>query len=595
MLAVLAALQFAWTGQLSRAQEAMMQNALSNSIRQFEQAIQREAAYLLFLFQPRIRGGRQERWDQYAEDYALWSETTSNPEMLRRMLFYGYESDGSRILRELPLGATEPVPADWGEEFGGLRDSLDSASDRLGRGRDLRPFAWTVFPEAQAVTRPEPSFGGVRRGADRIQRRVAGGYVILVLDWAYITDTLLPGTVRRLFAGPEGEQLYEVAIAAAGGAGFLYRSHPSIGRSWLAAADSRRRLRLFRDPQPRGPGPGSGPQAEGDRRPGTASGPNERPRGPAGPAGIARRAPGGALSRIYMDGGDIPPPLIIAAKHTSGSLAGVVERQRVRSLATGLGVLLVLASAMVLVVVGARRAEQLAGMQMEFVAGVTHELRTPLSVIRSVGENLADGVAQRQEQILRYGQLVRDQVDRLSQMVEQTLQFAALESGKRQFRFAWIDAGRAVKEALERARPMIEQAGFALEHGEVKHLPPARADREAVQQILANLLSNAVKYGKPGRWVRVETGADEDGASPEVQIRVHDRGPGIPASEARRIFDAYYRGSAAGEGSIRGSGLGLKLARDLAQGMGGKLSFRSEPGKGSVFTLHLPTRVESEA
>lgn len=595
MVAVLAALQIAWTDQLSLAQEAMMQNALSNSIRQFEQAIQRELAYLLFLFQPRVRGGRQERWNQYAEDYALWSETTAHPAMLRRMLFYALDSDGSRILLELPLGGTEPVPADWSEEFVRLRASLDATGDRAGRTRDLRPFAWTVFPAARAVARPEPSFGGIRRGPDRAQRRIAGGNVILILDWAYITETFLPVTIRRLFAGPDGEQLYEVAIATRGDPGILFRSDSSIGPDWLAAADSRRRFRLLREPQAPGPGPGPGPQAEGRRRPGPGSGANERPRGPAGGSGIVRRAAGSSRSRIYIAGGDALPPLMIAATHTSGSLEGAVERQRARSLATGLGVLLVLAGAMALVVVGARRAEQLAGMQMEFIAGVTHELRTPLSVIRSVGENLADGVTSGAEQVRRYGELIRDQGDRLSRMVEQTLQFAALESGKRQFHIVWLDAGSAVNKALEQAGPMIEQAGFALERSEDRRLPRARGDEEAVQQILANLLSNAVKYGEPGRWVRVEAGADDDGSSAEVQIRVHDRGKGILASEGRRIFDAYYRGSAAGEENIQGSGLGLKLARDLALGMGGNLSFRSDPGKGSVFTLHLPTQAESEA
>lgn len=572
-----------------------MQNALSNSIRQFEQAIQRELAYLLFLFQPSVRGGRQERWNRYAEDYVLWSETSAHPAMLRRLLVYDNEPDGSRTLRELPLEGTEPVPVGWGEDLAGLRASLDAAGERAGRTRDLRPFAWTVFPEARAVARPEPSFTGFRRGPDRAQRRVAAGNVILVLNWSYVTETFLPETVRRLFTGPDGEQLYEVAISTGDDAGFLFRSDPSIGPGWLAAADSRRRFRLLRDPPPRGPGPGPGLPPESSRRPGAASEANERPRGPGGATGIARRSSANARSRIYLAGGEPLPPLVIAATHISGSLAGVVERQRARSLATGLGVLLVLAGAMALVLVGARRAEQLAGMQMEFIAGVTHELRTPVSVIRSVGENLADGVASGTEKVRRYGELIRDQGDRLSRMVEQTLQFAALESGKRQFHIVWLDAGSAVKRALEQARPMIEQSGFALERSEGRRLPPARGDEEAVQQILANLLSNAVKYGEPGRWVRVETGADEAGTSAEVQIRVHDGGKGIPPSERRRIFDPYYRGSAAGEGNIQGSGLGLKLARDLALGMGGNLSFRSDPGKGSVFTLHLPTQAESEA
>ncbi len=593
MLIVLAGLQFAWTGQLSQAQEAMMQNALSNSMRQCEQAIEQELMYLLVQFQPRARGARQQAWNFYSNLYALWAQTASHPQLIRRMLFNSYGPDGSSVLRELSQGAVPASIATWDGELAGLRDARDVVSDR--RGRELRPFAWTVYPDAQALVRPEQYGRNPDREQDGVPRPGLVGHLIVVLDWAYITDTLLPEIVGRLFSGPDGEQLYEVAISAGSDSRVLYRSDPAIGSDWLAGADRRRRFRLLRDPSVRGPGPGGGTPGDDRRRTGVLGGRNDRPRGPEGVSGPGRRPPTAGRPRVVVAGGNSIPELEIAATHISGSLAGVVERQRARSLGTGLGVLLVLAGAMALVVVSARRAEQLAGMQMEFIAGVSHELRTPLSVIRSVGENLADGVVRADAQVRRYGELIRDQGLRLSEMVEQTLQFAALESGKRRFHFVWLDPAKAAGNALDLARPMIKQAGFALELGEDQGLPLARVDEKAVQQILANLLSNAVKYGEPGRWVRVETGADETNASSGVQIRVCDRGKGIPASDAGRVFDAYYRGAAAVEEGIQGSGLGLKLARDLALGMGGHLSLCSEPGKGSVFTLHLPTESQANA
>ena len=359
-------------------------------------------------------------------------------------------------------------------------------------------------------------------------------------------------------------------MADAGGH-FLYRSDEGLGAGWLERTSP----------------PGLASEREG--RPNTED-VDAREAETVPPA--TRQLFGPRRTRMILAGDELALDLEIAAKHVSGSLDRAVAQQRVRNLGTGFGVLLLLAGAMALVVVSARRAAQLAAMQMEFVAGITHELRTPLSVICSVGENLADGVVGAGQQARRYGPLIRDQGGHLAELVEQTLQFAALEAGRRRYHLISLNPSQAVEAALEQARPMIEQAGFKLKRGETTQLPQVRADEKALQQSLANLPSNAVKYGKPGCWVRVETVAQDNRGYPEVQIRVRVGGMGIPAAEARRIFDAFYHGSAATEDNIHGSGLGLKLTRDLVQGMGGRLSFQSVLNKGSVFTIHLPALSE---
>ncbi|MDE0260885.1 MAG: HAMP domain-containing sensor histidine kinase [Bryobacterales bacterium] len=599
MLVLLGALQFAWTGQVSEAQAAMMQNALSNSVRQLEQETERELMFLLSLMRPEGRGGQQLDWSRCAEGYAIWAETTAHAGLLARILVHQSGRDGEASLQELPLGETEPVAAEWDPQLASVERALAEVAGRFGRGRG--PFTWTLLPEVSAVVRPIVTLDRLRRGAQRVPRSSGSAFIIVVLDWSYVADEMLPGLIDRLFSGADGERLYEVAIAVRNGENgerFLYRSDPSIDAAWLAGADMRRRSRLFRSlPERPGPpqaGPPGGPdpirrlalEAGRDERAGEAGGQGQQ-------GGV--RPPQGGRGRIVIAGAGAGLGVELAAAHVSGSLAGAVARQRARNLGAGLGVLLLLAGAMALVVVSARRASRLAAMQMEFIAGVSHELRTPLSVICSVGENLADGVVSSAEGAKRYGQLIFSQGRRLGEMVEQTLQFASLESGKRQFKLARIDPEMAVQRAVDQARPMIEQAGFALERGTVPDLPRVRADENALQQILANLISNAVKYGDPGRWIRVEADTSESDGDPEVRIRVCDRGRGIPKEEEERVFDAFYRGAAAGDGNIEGSGLGLKLARDLAQGMGGKLSMRSEPGQGSVFTLHLPALVDAEA
>lgn len=596
MLVLLGALQFAWTGQLSEAQAAMMQNALSNSVRQFEQEVERELMFLLALMRPEGRGGQQLDWNRCAEGYALWAETSAHTGLLSRILVHQVGRDSAAVLQELPLGEAEPVAAEWDPQLEPVERTLAQASGRLSRGRG--PLTWTLFPKANAIVRPIVVVDRLRRGAPRGPRSDRSAFIIVVLDWNYVVQQMLPELVDRLFSGADGERLYEVAIAVRDGESFLYRSDPSIDAAWLAGADMRRRLRLFRSPQERlGPplaAPAGGPDAI--RRLALEAGRSERggEPGATGQQGGVR-PPLGGRGRIAIAGASAGLDVEFAAAHVSGSLAGAVAQQRARNLGAGLGVLLLLAGAMALVVVSARRASRLAAMQMEFIAGVSHELRTPLSVICSVGENLADGVVSSAEGAKRYGQLIFSQGRRLGEMVEQTLQFASLESGKRQFKLARIDPEMAVQRAVDQARPMIEQAGFALERGTAPGLPRVRADENALQQILANLISNAVKYGDPGRWIRVEADTGQSDGDPEVRIRICDRGRGIPKEEEGRVFDAFYRGAAAGEGNIQGSGLGLKLARDLAQGMGGKLSMQSKPGEGSVFTLHLPALVDAEA
>ena len=594
MLVILAGLQFMWTGQLSRAQAAMMQTALANSARQFEQEIGREITPLLVLFQPRPRNLPADNWSRFAEGYSLWSQTSAHPQILRRLLVYSKSEGRPGSLVELPLGEGRPVEVAWNEELAPVRSSLEGEGwNRGGGGRDLRGFGWRVFPSAKAVARAIFPRQRPRRDPNEGPREAPSDFLILVLDWTFATESMLPEVAERVFAGPDGEQLYEVAVVVSGGDRFLYRSDDSIDSGWLEKADLRRRLQLTGQPPLRGGGPPG--LLEPMRRLGGEPGRRGRPRDAENPPRSGWRPLNLGRMRLLVAGTGPPVSLEIAASHVSGSLGGVVARQRVRNLATGMGVLLLLGGAMVLVVVSARRANQLAEMKMEFIAGITHEIRTPLAVICSVGENLADGVVGASQEAKRYGELIRDQGRRLSEMVEQTLQFAARESRGRAYRLVPIDVAAAVRKAVDQAGPMVQQAGFTLERDEQPDLPLVSADEKAVQQILANLLSNAVKYGKPGRWVRVETVEAARKGADEVQIRVVDRGMGIPRREQARIFDAFFRGAAAAEKNIRGSGLGLKLARDLASGMGCELTFRSDPGRGTMFALHLPVQPDSSA
>ena len=279
----------------------------------------------------------------------------------------------------------------------------------------------------------------------------------------------------------------------------------------------------------------------------------------------------------------------LIVRHSAGSLEQVVAAHQNRNLAMSFGVLLLLCVSMGMILVSAQRAQRLAKAQIDFVAGVSHELRTPLAVICSAAENLADGVVGEKARIAEYGTLIRDEGRRLTAMVEQTLQFAAGQSNRQTYQLKRHPVAEIVEDALQQAKPALESADYHVEKTVAADLPAVEADAAALSQTLQNLIGNAVKYGGASRWVGVRAeSAEAPAGGQEVRISVEDKGLGISSHELPHVFDPFFRGKQATSRQIRGTGLGLSLARDAVVAMGGRISVKSANGEGSTFTIHLP-------
>ena len=283
----------------------------------------------------------------------------------------------------------------------------------------------------------------------------------------------------------------------------------------------------------------------------------------------------------------------ITAKHKSGSVEAAVGALRRRNLMASFGVLGVLAVTMGLILMASQRARRLARLQMDFVAGISHELRTPLAVISSAAENIAHGVVEDKQQLVRYGNTIVKQSRQLTQLVEQVLLFAASQQSQRRYGLGPVNIAEVVDAALEGTSATVIAAGFTVERRVEAGLPPVNADFTALVQSLQNLITNAVKYGGENRWLRVSATAVKDkGRTEEVDLAVEDRGIGISKPEIKHIFEPFYRSPAVSESGIHGTGLGLPLARTIVEAMGGRLTAESELGKGSSFTIHLPVAEE---
>jgi signal transduction histidine kinase len=278
----------------------------------------------------------------------------------------------------------------------------------------------------------------------------------------------------------------------------------------------------------------------------------------------------------------------LLVQHSSGSVDFGVAQWRRRNLAISFGLLAILAGAMVLLFSVARRAERLARLQMEFVAGVSHELCTPLAVINSAAENIVDGVVEGSRQVREYGSMIREQGRRLERLVDEVLLFAAGRFGRSGYDLRPTEVVPVLEQSLTVAETMLRDAGFTLQKEIRPELPFVIADPEAMGKCVDNLISNAMKYSAENRCVSIRAGCGPNSAYPEVQISVEDKGIGISPVDLPHVFEPFYRAQGVRDGQIRGVGLGLYLVKRMMEAMGGSVSVSSKLSKGSVFTLHFP-------
>lgn len=294
----------------------------------------------------------------------------------------------------------------------------------------------------------------------------------------------------------------------------------------------------------------------------------------------------------------VRPSWRLVLQHGAGSLDAAVSQVRRRNLALSFGILTVLVAGVVLVVVNARRSEQLASRQMDFVATVSHELRTPLAVIRSAAQNLSAGVITEPAQARRYGDLIEGEGRRLTDMVEQVLEYAGLGGNRRIRPSGPIDVALLVNDVITSCQASIDQAGFAVDISTTdggREVPRVIGDEDALRRCLHNLVTNALKYGGDGRWLGVTVRGPAVRAGREVRIAVSDRGRGIDGAELAHLFEPFYRGRYAIERQIHGSGLGLSLVKRIVESHGGRVSVASVVGEGATFTLHLPAAMAMPA
>ncbi len=281
----------------------------------------------------------------------------------------------------------------------------------------------------------------------------------------------------------------------------------------------------------------------------------------------------------------------IEAVHRNGSLASVVRGSIIRNLLASTGILLLLVATIIVLALSNRRALALAARQEEFVASVTHELKTPLAVIGSAAANMADGIVKERESTVRYGTTIAAESRRLGAMIDKLLLYTRLgatqDAGNEE-----VDVGALTAAVVAERAAELEGLGFRVE----KSLPATplivRGDGNALRLAVANLIANVIIHAAEGAYLGIfvtrEEGTRRHRGEAFAVIRIDDRGPGIPRRERKAIFEAFYRGRLARDKQEPGSGIGLNLVRRVAAAHGGGVTLESAEGFGTSVSMNIP-------
>jgi signal transduction histidine kinase len=227
---------------------------------------------------------------------------------------------------------------------------------------------------------------------------------------------------------------------------------------------------------------------------------------------------------------------------------------------------------------------ELAKMKSDFVSTVSHEFKSPLTSIRQLAEMLQAGRVPSEERRRQYYDVLLEQSERLSLLIDNILNLAKIEEGRKEFEFKKLDIDILLKEVVSTIQDRVRHEGFVIEIKTEGPLPEVMADRAAMAQAVTNLLDNAIKYSGEARKVMISSSVKDR----TLVIVVKDFGIGIKKKELNKVFERFYRGGDELTRSVKGSGLGLTLVKKIVDAHHGKVYVESEPGQGSTFSIMIP-------
>lgn len=541
VVCTLAALQYRWTGEISRSEQQRLKANVTTSVRGFDQEFSYDFERLCEAFEIDPEAPQEDLENRIQRQQSGWERVASRPALLAGVDIWRLE-EGHASFESLDGSGRRSSGAALPERLVSLRPYLERQAQLLNArvigDREALYYPWNFQGSMPALIRPIFHVENARDMYVQLQ-----GFLILEFNKEFLEQQYVPELVVRYFGEPRFTSFGVAVRTSKAPYRSIYMSNANAAAS-PSAPDAA--VNLFES------------VSEEARRRGHAP---------------------------LQAGGEEQWQLVV--QDPAGSVDVGVAQWRRRNLAISFGLLAILAGTMALLFSVSRRAERLAKLQMEFVAGVSHELCTPLAVINSAAENIVDGVVEGAAQVREYGTIIREQGRRLERLVDEVLLFAAGRFGRSGYDLRPTEVAPILEQSLAASEAMLRDGGFTFQKEIGADLPFVIADPEALGKCVENLISNAMKYSGESRWIALRAVSTPNQVSPEVHIIVEDRGIGIAPADLPHIFEPFYRAQEVRDGQVRGVGLGLYLVKRMMEAMGGGVSVTSKPGKGSTFTLHF--------
>lgn len=595
----LGVLQYRWSNQVSEATSIRLADSLQMSMINWHLDLFRVLSEVCVDLRVDPLPDTQADWEQYARRFADWKKTSADPHLVAGLYILRFDSArGDRAFR-LNDSSQRFDPSAWPANFGQLREEIREAgfpqtsgnssssagSENSATESNRNLFGSNFFQDGPlAGWQFEPRIPALIRSVTRAPSSLPGrggsaantsDWIVIALDQEDVRNEVLPSLAQRYFRGTDGLD-YQIAVTAGNRPGdVLYSSDGGFGDKEITDADGT--MNIF-----------ARHLSSAHKSPIQVFHTPSQVNGPAGTVAIT-------WFPLLQEETPEHDWRLIVRHRRGGAMGAFVADSRRRDLAISFGVLFLLVISMAILIFTSARAQRMAKLQMDFVTAVSHELRTPLTVISSAAENIAHGVVEGKVQLEQYGSVIGAQARKLFEMVEQILLFAAIREGQQRYTVRPLEVTEIIDAAISSTGGLIRAAAFQVERKIAPNLPRIAGDLPALSQCVQNLITNALKYGSEKKWIAIHAQLSDHGLTGrEIQISVSDRGIGIAPEELQQVFEPFYRSPSVMAAQIHGTGLGLPLAKSLVESMKGQITVKSAPGKGSTFTLHLPTLASSD-